>query len=101
MFPSHGAIWLHVHQQLLQVDYKESCPYQPMYLQLVSKSTIFVTINAITLCGTMVKTTCNHICDWLATTCGLDENGNETYVSYHLQLMVFNIKWKFNYFCDQ
>ncbi len=64
MFPSHGALWLHVHQQLLQVYYKESCPYQPMYLWLVSKSTIFVTTNAITLHGTMVKTTCSHICDY-------------------------------------
>jgi hypothetical protein len=78
MFPSHGALWLHVHRQLLQVYYKESCPYQPMYLWLVSKSTIFVTTNAITLHGTMVKTTCSHICEYVATTCGLDKNENET-----------------------
>jgi len=31
---------------------KESCPFQPMHLQLLSKSTIFTTLDTIVLCGT-------------------------------------------------
>ncbi len=27
------------------IHYKESCPFQPMHLQLLSKSTIFVTLD--------------------------------------------------------
>jgi hypothetical protein len=35
--------------------------FMMMHLQLVSKSTIFVTIDVIILHGTIVKTTCNCI----------------------------------------
>jgi hypothetical protein len=93
MFPWHGALWLHVHQQQLQVHYKESSPYQPMYLWFLSKSTIFVTTNAITLHGTMVKTTCGYV----TMTCNYIWFGWKwrwNMHSYHLQLMVFNIKWE-------
>jgi len=34
------------------IHYKKSCPFQPMYLQLLSKSTIFVTLGMIVLHGT-------------------------------------------------
>jgi hypothetical protein len=37
------------------MHYKESCPYQPMCLQLVSKLTIFITIDEVILYDTMVK----------------------------------------------
>jgi hypothetical protein len=32
--------------------YNESCPFQPMHLQFMSKSTIFAIIDVINLCGT-------------------------------------------------
>jgi hypothetical protein len=32
--------------------YKESCPFQPMHLQILFKSTIFATLHMIVLSGT-------------------------------------------------
>jgi hypothetical protein len=41
-----------IHYIPITIYYKESCPFQLMCLQLMSKSTIFATIDVIVLYGT-------------------------------------------------
>jgi len=55
--------------------YKESCPYQPMWLQFVSKSTIFAITILIVSHGTMVKMICSYIFDYkMVLSCKCNSN---------------------------
>jgi hypothetical protein len=44
--------YLPFHRGMTWWHYKESCPFQPMPLQLLSKSTTFVTLDMTILCNT-------------------------------------------------
>jgi hypothetical protein len=69
------------------IHYKESCPYQPICLQLVYKSTIFAFIDVTILHGMVVKTNCSNIFDYkwfyvtyVTTIINLNENEDENCV---------------------
>jgi hypothetical protein len=81
---SHHKCWIML--SIATQHYKESYPFQPMCLRLVSKSTIYAIINAIVFHSTMVKTSYN---------CTFDYKVIESYIcNYDLQLILVWMKIK-------